>query len=516
MMTDKAVYNLLPSNYKKCKRRIPFSLVGSVTVSGHPSSNEFVVHVPAEYDYRFISLRRRDLLKSMRRCCAANGDTQPLRVNQSSRHDLRGLCVTKSMSKKQRKLVQMTVDELRVLDPEQDDGAGAPRSASDTSELIEAEAMLLKTTLGQACPTNDHQPPMAPDSGRTRGWSCAAPPVTLKDFKLDKVIGRGSFGKVYLVQKNTGADRGEFYALKELKKQAIIERNQVEHTKAEREIMEKIDFPFLMKLHYAFQTDTKLYFVMDYLPGGELFFHLKNEHRLDESRARFYAAEIALGIGHLHAKAIIYRDLKPENILLDRDGHVRMTDFGLSKGNMGAGATTMTFCGTPEYLAPEIVKGDPHDKEVDWWSLGILIYEMLAGVPPFYSDNVHLMYRLIETSPVRFPPRMSGTVRDLIVKLLHRDPKQRLGSARDLEEIKAHAWFAGLDWDKLAAKQLSPPFKPAVKGEADVSNVDACFTQEAVPVKEEAETAEEKAAAKAADFSGFSYAPKAGTNPKRR
>eukprot|EP00501_MAST-03F_sp_TOSAG23-6_P002418 GSMAST32.ASY1.ANO1.2527.1 assembled CDS len=425
MMTDRAIYNILPTNYKKC----------------HPSSNEFIIHIPSEYDYRFISLRRNALLQSMR----------------FSRHDLRGLVVQKDMSSKQRKIVQLTVNELRDI--------------THDGMTEEPSKQMLQLSIGQTCPSNDRSPPL--------------------DFKLSKVIGRGSFGKVYLVQKCNGVDR------------AIIERNQ-------------IDFPFLMKLHYAFQTETKLYFVMDYLPGGELFFHLKNEHKLDESRARFYAAEIALGIGHLHSKNIIYRDLKPENILLDRDGHIRMTDFGLSKGNMTSGATTMTFCGTPEYLAPEIVKGKPHDKEVDWWSLGILIYEMLAGVPPFYSDNVHLMYRLIETSPVRFPPRMSNTIRDLITKLLHRDPRKRLGCQRDLDEIKCHPWFAGLDWEKLTARKLSPPFKPAVKGEADISNVDRCFTQEAVPTREEPETEEERAFAKGADFTGFSFAPKAGVRPKQQ
>ena len=185
------------------------------------------------------------------------------------------------------------------------------------------------------------------------------------------------------------------YAMKILRKEAIIERNQVEHTRAEREILEKIDHPFLMKMHFAFQTPTKLYFVMDMITGGELFFHLKNERRFNEERSRFYTAEIMLGLEHLHLKNIIYRDLKPENILLDSDGHVVLTDFGLSK-KFTKGEKAQTFCGTPEYLAPEVVIGAGHGKEVDWWSLGILLYEMMVGLPPFYSENTNLMYELIQ------------------------------------------------------------------------------------------------------------------------
>ena len=217
----------------------------------------------------------------------------------------------------------------------------------------------------------------------------------------------------------------------------------------------------------------------------------------------------------MHKNNIIYRDLKPENILLDKDGHIRMTDFGLSKGGMGAGVHTETFCGTPEYLAPEIVRGEPHAKDVDWWSLGILMFEMLAGVPPFYSENVHLMYKLIETAPVRFPATMSPLVTDLVVKLLAREPKQRLGhTAADVEEIKAHPWFGAvpnasppmekLDWVKLEAKQLPAPYKPKVSHEGDISYVDSCFTNEPVVQSKEVVTAE----AKAADFGGFSYAKK--------
>lgn len=183
--------------------------------------------------------------------------------------------------------------------------------------------------------------------------------------------------------KETGAP--QYYAMKVLKKANLLERNQIDHTKTEREVLQNVSSPFLMKMHYAFQTEDKLYMVMDFLNGGELFYHLRRELHFDEDRIRFYAAEIILGLEALHQNGIIYRDLKPENILLDEEGHIRLTDFGLSKQGIFKQNEDQTFtiCGTPEYLAPEIIMGEGHGKAVDWWSLGTLIYEMLVGRPPF-------------------------------------------------------------------------------------------------------------------------------------
>ena len=186
------------------------------------------------------------------------------------------------------------------------------------------------------------------------------------------------------------------YAMKVLKKKEISERQQEDHTKAEREILEKITNPFIVKLHYAFQSPDKLYFVLDFVNGGELFSHLRKEKKFSESRAKFYAAEIILALEWLHSNNIIYRDLKPENILLDAEGHIKITDFGLSK--KGAKKKTYTFWGTPEYLAPEIIIGKGHDKSVDWWSLGSLLYEMLWGRPPFTDKNRKEIFRLIISS----------------------------------------------------------------------------------------------------------------------
>jgi len=276
---------------------------------------------------------------------------------------------------------------------------------------------------------------------------------------------------------------GKVYAMKILKKRAIIARNQVEHTKAERKILQALQHPFLMTLRYAFQSKEKLYFVLDYYQGGELFFHLKNKRRFSEEVARIYVGEIALALGHLHSLAVIYRDLKPENILLDDNGHVCLTDFGLSK-DVDKDDKAHTFCGTPEYLAPEIVTGAGHDKAVDWWSLGILLYELTVGIPPFYSQNVNEMYNKIQHGVLRFPPFLSEPCKNLIVALLNRDPTKRLGSKDDVNDIRSHQFFKDMSWDKLYKKEIEPAYKPKLKEKAetkqDTSNFDETFTKEPV------------------------------------
>ena len=205
---------------------------------------------------------------------------------------------------------------------------------------------------------------------------------------------------------SASSDRTQYYAMKVLKKVTLIDRNQLDHTKTERDILQNVHNPFLMKMHYAFQTEDKLYMVMDFLNGGELFFHLRKEQSFDEERIRFYAAEIILGLEALHKAGIVYRDLKPENILLDEEGHIRLTDFGLSKQGifkLNKDQTT-TICGTPEYLAPEIVIGEGHGKAVDWWSLGILMFEMFVGRPPFQNPNKMQLLYTIATRKIDYAP----------------------------------------------------------------------------------------------------------------
>jgi len=297
--------------------------------------------------------------------------------------------------------------------------------------------------------------------------------VSVKDFDLLNVVGKGSFGKVLQVRKK---DNGRIYAMKVLNKKTILERNELEHTKAEKNILQKLVHPFLVNLNYSFQTEDKLYFIMDYVNGGELFFHLQKEEKFSEGRVKFYCAEIVLGLEYLHNCGVLYRDLKPENILLTDDGHICMTDFGISKeGLVSDNDRTATFCGTPEYLAPEILQGKSYGKAVDWWSFGTLMYEMLTGLPPFYSQDVQEMYSKIMNDRLVFPPQISPEARSLLTQLLERSPDKRLS---DPKIIRAHPFFKGIDWDKLLRKEIDPPFVPNVKSKADVSQVDQEFLSE--------------------------------------
>jgi serine/threonine protein kinase len=298
--------------------------------------------------------------------------------------------------------------------------------------------------------------------------------VSLGHFELLSVIGRGGFGKVLKVRK---LDTKEIYAMKVLRKDVLVDENMISHTLAEKQILQDMDHPFIVRLHYAFQTDQKLYLVLDFLSGGELYFHLKNEVKFGVERARFYIAELILAIEHLHNHDIVFRDLKPENIMLTSEGHICLTDFGLAKGNVHVEKQTYTFCGSTEYLAPEVIKGTGHGKGVDWWSLGILLYELLVGLPPFYSENVNEIYDLILRAPVKFPSTVPEQAQSLIKQLLERDPNARLGAGCGAVEIKTHPFFNSVDWMALAKKQVTPPFIPNITDD-DLKYFDSEFTNE--------------------------------------
>ncbi len=293
------------------------------------------------------------------------------------------------------------------------------------------------------------------------------PKIGLDDFIVLKVLGRGSFGKVCLVR---GRANNKLYALKALRKEALARRNQIKHTKTERNILQNIRHPFLVQLQFAFQSDTRLYLVLEFQSGGELMFWLKKEKRFGLDRSKLYAAEVLLGVEFLHKNDIVYRDLKPENVLVDPHGHLKLTDFGLSKEAVvghGRDGGAKTFCGTPEYLAPEILESKGHGKAVDWWSLGILVSEMLTGKSPFYHKNVQQMYRKILHAKPVFAMPMPAVATQFLVALLERQVSKRLGSdpLRDARDIREHLFFAqmggaALDWDAVLQKQYTPTFKP--------------------------------------------------------
>ena len=280
--------------------------------------------------------------------------------------------------------------------------------------------------------------------------------INIEDFKILKVLGRGTYGKVMLVQHK---EEGTLYALKAIQKNKVIKTSQIEHTKSERRILEKMEHPFIVTLRYAFQTKSRLYMVFDFVSGGELFQHLKNDEYFSEARTKFYAAEILLALEFLHKKNIMYRDLKPENVLLDTDGHVKITDFGLAK-ELSSTSQTSTFCGTDEYLAPEIILNVPYNESVDIWALGVLIYEMLTGWAPWQERNRKKLFDNILYNPLDLShPNFSASARDLLKRMLEKIPEDRLKLPA---EIKKHEFFAGIDFNKLYIKAIKPTFVPKI------------------------------------------------------
>jgi serine/threonine protein kinase len=320
--------------------------------------------------------------------------------------------------------------------------------------------------------------------------------ITLQDFYLLKLIGKGNFGKVMLAQHK---DNNKVYAIKAISKSNIRTKkndgeekshpHDLDHIMSERNVLIcAAQHPFLISLVWAFQSRRKLFFVTDYVGGGELFFHLSKERRFSEMRARFYTAEIVSALEYLHLTLdVVYRDLKPENILLDSDGHVKLTDFGLAKEYFIAknNGRTKTFCGTPEYLSPEVIRKESYGFSVDWWCMGVVLYEMLVGLPPFYSTDRKEMYQKILNEKLRFPHHVTVPARTFITGLLHRSSCYRLGSGpnnvSDPEQIKKHKFFEGLDWEKLYRKEYKPPYVPTVTHKYDVRNIDPTFLNEPIP-----------------------------------
>lgn len=339
--------------------------------------------------------------------------------------------------------------------------------------------------------------------------------ISLHDFRIIKTLGKGSFGKVVLVQHK---ELKTYYAMKILLKEQLKQTNQILHTKSEREILEKITHPFIIKLIFAFQSPEKLFIVTEYMCGGEIFYHLRKEGKFTEARTRLYVAEIVLALEHLHQNNIIYRDLKPENILLDKQGHIKLTDFGLSKilkssgshynnnninNNFHSNSTennnnisvnnnetslsssfasvysrAYTICGTPEYLAPEILNGKGYDRAVDWWSLGVVAYEMLCGYSPYRENKFKLDVNVYKKNIVK-ESFLSEVSFDFLKRLLEVDQSKRLGAGlNDSEEIKQHPFFKGINWKHVYEKKYKPSFIPNIKYDEDLSNFDKMFTDE--------------------------------------
>jgi len=288
------------------------------------------------------------------------------------------------------------------------------------------------------------------------------------DFSRIMTVGTGTFGRVLLVESNELENIP--VAMKTMKKSEIIRLKQVEHVKAEKAILLRVGHPFVVCLLAAFQDTTHLYMIMEYVNGGELFSQMRKVGRLRNDHARFYAGQIVFVFEHLHSLQIAYRDLKPENILLDNKGNIKIADFGFAKYVDGR---TWTLCGTPEYLAPELIQSKGHDHTVDWWALGVLIFEMLAGHPPFYDERAFVIYQKVLKGQITFPLYFDLRAKDIIRKFLNPDRFKRLGGTHEgAQEVKRHKWFKDVEWDRLLAGEVAAPFIPPVKGAYDTSMFD--------------------------------------------
>ncbi|KAL6716987.1 cAMP-dependent protein kinase catalytic subunit [Lecanora helva] len=341
----------------------------------------------------------------------------------------------------------------------------APRSAGQDAPHADGAGATQAMSISQTNGSSLQQTPGSSGSTTQTAATTTAARTTkgkysLGDFALKRTLGTGSFGRVHLVQSNHNQ---RYYAMKVLKKAQVVKMKQVEHTNDERKMLQKVKHAFLVTLWGTFQDSKNLYMVMDFVEGGELFSLLRKSQRFPNPVAKFYAAEVTLALDYLHAQGIIYRDLKPENLLLDRHGHLKITDFGFAKE---VPDITWTLCGTPDYLAPEVVASKGYNKSVDWWSLGILIFEMLCGFTPFWDGGSPMkIYENILKGRVKYPPYIHPDAQDLLQRLITPDLTKRLGNLHGgSQDVMNHAWFAEVTWDRLAKKDIDAPYVPPVQG----------------------------------------------------
>lgn len=339
------------------------------------------------------------------------------------------------------------------------------------------------------------------------------PHYSLADFELLRVIGRGSFAKVFMVElKRTK----RIYAMKVINKKMFVldENEDIDWVQTEKHVFERAsNYPFLVGLHSCFQNESRLFFVIEFVRGGDLMYHMQRKRVLSEGEAQFYAAEISLALDYLHMRGIIYRDLKLDNVLLDHEGHIKLTDYGMCKEGIRPGDKTSTFCGTPNYISPELLRNEEYDFSVDWWALGVLLYEMLAGKSPFEQDrnrpgeeqSEEALFQHILEKTIRIPRTLTVKAQNILKAFLKKNPAERLGCdlKRGFAEIKEHEFFRSIDWVALERRQVQPPYLPPSQNDRDLAHFDPEFTRQ--PVDFTPDDMSILARLDQSEFEGFEY-----------
>ena len=449
LLTDKAIYNL---KNKTLKRRIDYKTIIGITLS--KLSDEFVIHCEdIDYDYQYISPRKKIIVEII----AKNYEVlkeEELKLFEINIKSLHTFVTTKSEKEKQQnsthmpKTGQISVNEYLY----------GNKSKTDVNAIKPKKGIKIKSTFQNV-------------------------EVTYDDFEIVKIIGRGSVGKISLVKYKKD---GKFYAMKSMRKDQLISEGIADNVLIERNILMEGQCPFILTLSFFFQTPERIYYVCPFMKGGDLYHKLRTEIFLSENIVKFYAAQIAIAIQHLHDLGITYRDLKPENILIDEDGYIKLCDFGASVAIRGT-EKEFTFGGSPEYASPEMISHEGHNFMSDWWSFGVMLYELLFGNTPFFNIDQNRMYDLISTGSISFPssiqiegepkPRkykVSSEAKSLIERLLKKDPGSRLGT-KGLEEIKKDKFFSGISFKDLQKKKIKPPTKPNINKDDITSNFDEEF-----------------------------------------
>ena len=525
ILTDVALYNM---KKKELKRRIPYKEILGITLSN--ITNEFVIHGNnSQYDYHYNS-QDKNLIISLIIFFYDEENSSQIKLCEVPEKSLKNFVTRKKEKQKDRNYSRMDTNYIintaefqeihmeclffgndnDVLNINQNFNVNNINNINNNNCIIddsninisnqniniinykkneiynENSENKIKKNNSIDLVNNGNGNPKETKEKKEAGTIFSAhkdiKKVTLNDFKILKVIGRGTFGKVCLVQYKLTK---KYYAMKIMRKNVILENGQVTNTLLEKNILQNLNYQFLVGMDFCFQTQERIYFVMNFIRGGELFKHLTNCKFFPEEKAKFYSAIIGLALEYLHTHGIVYRDIKPDNILIDEDGYLKLADFGMSK-MLKDQERAFSLCGTPEYFAPEIITREGHNKAADWWSYGILLYEMLYGVSPFYSKNTEKMFDLITKSDLKFPKNIeiSEEAKDLIKKLLIKKQDLRLGSEGGFQTIKNHPFFKGFDFKALEEKKMKAPFIPTLRGSMDVTNFDSKYTSEEVVTSE--------------------------------